>query len=167
MPRQKPRCIRLVARCLSRGKFCFSEWTTLPNPAYPAMKFIMPVLRALFLFTVCGVATASEIRLTAHPASLSFNAPEAVVTTTETLTVGPTDWGGVVSAKIAYLSGEPGWLNLIATAPRSYLLKVSAANLSAGRYSATITFSSSAPAQSVDVPVTLTIGLGILLPSSQ
>ena len=127
------------------------------------------MLRILFLFVVgCTTAHAeSESSLTVNPTTLSFNAPEAVVTTTETLTVGPADWDGAVSAAIAYVSSESGWLKLIETAPRNYLIKVYAVNLSAGRYSATITFSSSAPAQSVDVPVTLTIGLGILPPSRQ
>lgn len=150
------------------GKFFVREPTKLFGETNPAMKFAQTFRRVLFFLAVCCGDSAradSKIQLTVNPTVVSFNAPEGVVTATEALFVGSTDWGGIINATIAYVSGEPGWLQLIESAPRTYRIKVFAANLSAGRYGAIITLSSSAPAQAVDVPVTLTIGLGILLPA--
>mgnify|MGYP003541970202 CR=1 FL=1 len=113
------------------------------------------------------VSADAEVQLVARPAELSFNAPEAVVTRVEKITVAPASWGEPINVAINYQSGEPGWLAVVKTDALSYAVNVSATKLSAGRFTATIAFSSSAAARPVVVPVTLTIGLGILAPVVQ
>lgn len=102
--------------------------------------------------------------LSLAPSSLTFAAVENTTAPTQSLGVTlPTGSTAEPAVALQY-AGTGGWLTVNRTAS-GYSVSASAAALPRGVYTATVIFTPAAPYSSVEVPVSLTVGPGLVAPA--
>lgn len=112
-------------------------------------------------------AVTGEHDLQVSPASLTFASTEGSSATMQPLAISLPTWIGTgdVTTSVAYGTGASGWLTVTRTASGANVV-ASAAALTQGSYTATITFTPPAPGTAVSVPVAFTVGAGLVQPAA-
>ena len=105
-----------------------------------------------------------ERNLAVKPANLALSTVEGATTAPVSLSVNPATWDPAYEARIEYGNGASNWLTLARTSD-GYEVVGDATALSNGAYSATITVSGQFPVAPVQIPVALTVGIGLVRPA--
>jgi hypothetical protein len=117
-------------------------------------------------YTVTGGVPYAPMNV--QPNNLTLTGSEGAVNAPVTLTVTPPSWDPATSLRLVQpQSNDPvTWLSS-APVNGGYALTVNAANLTAGTYNAWALVTGAFPSQEIQVPIALTIGIGLVLPADQ
>ncbi len=105
--------------------------------------------------------TTIKPRLKASSSSLAFAAPELGVSEAKLLTV-TTSPNLTVVPSVLYAPGEAGWLNVVPEGA-GFRLQAASGLLRLGTYKATLSLAVTDARQSIQIPVTLNVGAGLLV----
>lgn len=102
--------------------------------------------------------------ISATPTTLTLNATEGA-STTRTLAIDPPTWSPpALATVVAYDPGATGWLTVTPTVG-GYTVVASAATLPTGTYTAKVTVNTVPAYEGAEVPVTFTVGKGLIKPA--
>lgn len=139
---------------------------SMPTGFYPGTLQISAGSRSINVSMSYQVAAppGGDRNLEASPSSFTLNATEGATSTPATLNVMPASWDSSHGTRIRYGGTASDWLSATPISG-GYSVVANAAGLAAGFYSASLFVVGRPPVAEVQIPVSLTVGLGLIKPA--
>lgn len=139
---------------------------SMPPGSYPTSIRVSAGTRVDLVNVTYSVATppGGVNNLQASPSSFTLSATEGASTSPATLNVTPASWDPAHNATVDYNDTATGWLSATAV-NGGYSVVANAEGLTAGSYSAQILIGGRQPITQVSIPVSLTVGIGLIRPA--